>query len=157
MYESSPLEREVIAYFVTRFGVPPDCLSTLRFREHNGEIWASSEDPPEEIRSRRPPGLRIARRPPDGLKPTSAFLMLLSHLITRSRCDLPIDELRRVLLGGEIDLEASDGYVALTYRGDVLGCGRARSGRVRAVIPTGRRRELLDALAHDNKVDPTIL
>jgi len=29
----------------------------------------------------------------------------------------------------------------------VFGCGGARDGRMRALIPTGRRRELLNALS----------
>lgn len=154
---SSPTERELVAFYRDRFGVPEELLAPLRVHDRNGELWAASEDPPPGIRSRRPPGLRAARRAPEGLKPTSAFLSLLSPWISRSRCDLEREALRRVLLGGEVAIDASDGYVALAYGGDVVGCGLARSGQLRAVIPTGRRRELLDALDAGDRADATIL
>ncbi|RLE35736.1 hypothetical protein DRJ12_04920 [Candidatus Acetothermia bacterium] len=78
---------------------------------------------------------------PDGLKPTSTFLILLGDRITLSRNDL-----RSLLLGRTIPASSPDGYVALSYNGDVVGCGRVRGGKLQALIPTGRRRELLEIL-----------
>lgn len=148
MHESpDPRHSEAADYFVRRFGVPEDAISTLCFREWREEIWAVSAPPPKGIASRRPPGLRALRRTPTGLKPTSAFLVHLGPRITASRVDVDLRSLESLLLGRRIETDATDGFVALCFRGDVVGCGRARGGILQAVIPTGRRRELLLALA----------
>lgn len=147
MPASSDPRTEVLAFFETRFGVN-DALDGLHFIERNDELWATSACPPPGLDAERPAGLRILRRQPRGLKPTSVVLMLLGDRITRSRVDVDRDELRDLLLGQRIrtDTPIDDGPVALVHRGDVIGCGRLARGELRALIPTGRRRELLGAL-----------
>jgi NOL1/NOP2/fmu family ribosome biogenesis protein len=103
------------------------------------------------LHSRRAPGLRALRIQPDGLKPTSVFLVHLGDWITSSRIEVDRDALRRLASGQPLPSDREDGYVALSYRGDVIGCGQVRRGALRAVIPTGRRRELLEALAADSE------
>jgi len=143
------IEAEVLAYLKERFGVPEEANARLIFEERADQIWASSAHPPPGIGALRPSGLRAFRRMPDGLKPTSAFLIALADRIAASRIELPRDRLIPLLHGRTIDLSASDGYVALSYNGDVIGCGRIRAGRLQALIPTGRRRELIEILTAD--------
>jgi hypothetical protein len=143
---NAPLEDEILSYFGDRFGVSSDALRDLRFFENGDEIWTTYSFPPAGIAWERPPGLRALRRMPDGLKPTSAFLALLGPHITASRIDVSGSALRELLLGQRIAAAVADGYVALVFRGDVLGCGRVRANRLHAVIPTGRRQELLESL-----------
>jgi NOL1/NOP2/fmu family ribosome biogenesis protein len=142
---------EALRLFEQRFGVTRESLADLTFIERREEIWACSSVPPPGIEPDRPSGVRALRRQADGLKPTSAFLVALGDRITASRVELDADALRRVVLGARIPspLQQTDGYVALCFRGDVIGCGKARGGSLQALIPTGRRRELLDALAAD--------
>ncbi len=144
-----PAETEALSYLADRFGVAPTDLTGLTFYQRSDEIWVVSVFPPEGISWTRPPGLRAFRRMPDGLKPTSALLILLGERITASRIPLNREELRDLLLGRSLDASIADGYVALSYRGDVVGCGRVRGGRLQALIPTGRRRELLEILSAD--------
>ena len=142
---------EAIRFFAERFGVPQVALGGLSFIERRGEVWACGSPPPAGIDSARPAGLRALRRQADGLKPTTTFLIALGSRITAARVELAAEDLRRVLLGQRIPApsDQSDGYVALSFRGDVVGCGRARGGALVGLIPTGRRRELLAALAAD--------
>jgi len=147
--DSSALKEEALRLFEERFGVPREALADLTFIEHRREIWACRSLPPAGIESERPPGLRALRRQEDGLKPTSTFLIALGDRITASRVDLDADSLRRVLLGQRIPSPPVDGHVALCFRGDVIGCGKVRGGSLQGLIPTGRRRELLGALAAD--------
>jgi NOL1/NOP2/fmu family ribosome biogenesis protein len=144
--DSNMPKEEAIAFFGTRFGVAEEWLRALTFVERNNEIWATSASTLPPLASPRLPGLRALRRAPGGLKPTSVFLALLGNRITAARVDVDSNALHRLLLGHWAPAEASDGYVAIVYRGDVLGCGRAQDGRVRALLPTGRRRELLNTL-----------
>lgn len=149
MPDSNGLREEILRLFEQRFGVPRELLVDLTFIERREEIWARSAVPPPGIEPVRPPGLRALRRQADVLKPTSAFLIALGDHITASRVNLDADGLRRVLLGQRIPSQQADGYVALCFRGDVIGCGKLRGGSLRGLIPTGRRRELLGALAAD--------
>ncbi|MBU0595785.1 hypothetical protein KJ567_03765 [Candidatus Bipolaricaulota bacterium] len=148
MPESNVARDEAIAYFETQFGVARAWLEELHFVERQGEIWATSASAIPPLASLRLPGLRALRRAPGGLKPTSVFLTLLADRITARRIETDLARLRKLLLGQWIPTDASDGYCAVGFRGDVLGCGRVRDRRVRALIPTGRRRELLNALSH---------
>jgi NOL1/NOP2/fmu family ribosome biogenesis protein len=147
--DSNAPREEVLRLFEQRFGVSRESLADLTFIERREEIWACSSVLPAGIEPERPSGLRALRRRTDGLKPTSTFLIALGDRITASRVDLDANGLRRVLLGQRIPSDRIDGYVALCFRGDVIGCGRIRGGSLRALIPTGRRQELLGALAAD--------
>lgn len=94
------LKNEVLTYFETHFGVAAKALAGLIFQEKDQEIWATSALPCEGISSRRPSGMRILRRTPSGLKPTSTFLQLLGERITAARVEIQeINTLRRLLFG----------------------------------------------------------
>jgi NOL1/NOP2/fmu family ribosome biogenesis protein len=144
---NGPLREEAVTYFVSRFGVAARAFDSFLFQERQGEIWATTGALPTGISARRPSGLRILRRTPDGLKPTSAFLTHLGPHIAAGRVDLDRAALESLLLGRRLRIEESDGFFALSLRGDVVGCGRVSAGELQAQIPTGRRRELLLALA----------
>jgi hypothetical protein len=138
------LRREALDYFDARFGVPHAAFADAVFVEpSNGEIWITSALPPSGLRPRRPPGLRALRRAPAGLKPTSAFLVSIGPLVASSRLEFDTDSLRQLLLGRRIPCSHSDGYVALSHDGLILGCGLVADGIVHCLIPTGRRQELL--------------
>ncbi|MDD4904011.1 MAG: hypothetical protein PHV11_03665 [Candidatus Bipolaricaulis sp.] len=136
----------LLAVYGRVFGVPEDALVELRATEKDGEIWASSQDPPRRVRTRRPPGLRALRRMPDGVKPTSTFLMALADRIRAARIEVDLETLRKLLLGRRIEVDHPDSYVAVAYDGLVLGCGRVQRSELHVLIPTGRRRELLEVL-----------
>ncbi len=142
----------LLAVYGRIFGVREDALRELRTTEKDGEIWVSSQDPPPRVRTRRPPGLRALRRMPDGVKPTSAFLTALADRIRAARIEVDSGTLRELLLGRRVKVDHPDSYVAVAYDGLVLGCGRVQRSELRVLIPTGRRRELLDVLG--NKTPP---
>ena len=149
MPDSNGPEGDVVRLFEERFGVARATLAAFTFHERRDEIWACTAPPPPGIESARPPGLRALRRQGGDLKPTSTFLTALGPAITAASVDLDADALRRLLLGQRISspCDLTDGHVALRFGGDVVGCGRLRAGSLQALIPTGRRRELLGALA----------
>jgi len=150
---SDRLSVEACAYFEGRFGVDRATLCGLRFRERGDDVWVDSASAPIDVVARRPPGLRVLRRTPHGLKPTTAFLIHLGARITASRVEVDLDRLEALLLGRKLDTDQSDGFVALSYRGDIVGCGRIGRGLLQALIPTGRRRELLVALSERPDVE----
>ena len=136
--------------FAATFGVSRSWLEALHYVEIRGEeVWAMSAPIPERLAGRRAPGLRALRSQPAGLKPTSTFLVHLGPRITRSRIEVDRKAAHRLASGQPLASDREDGYVAISYKGDILGCGEVRRGQLRALIPTGRRRELLEALTDD--------
>ncbi len=145
---SNDERHEICTLFVERFGVDRSLIEALSLDRKNEEVWGATGAELPGIQSARPRGLRIGRLFPTGFKPTSVFLSALGSRITRSRIDIETDALRNLLLGQRIPFDSTDdGYVALVHRGDVLGCGRVHRKRLQALLPTGRRRELLEILA----------
>ena len=84
---------------------------------------------------------------PHAFKPTSLFLQVLNTRINVSRVEIEsLDLLRHLLLGQTSDTSLTDGFVALSFRGDLLGCGVVKNGKLRVLIPVQKRKELLDCL-----------
>jgi len=138
--------KDVLELLSASFGIEPPDIAHLRFAERKEDIWASSASAALDLASQRMPGLRAFRRTPQGLKPTSAFLVCIAPLLRKGVVRLGRDDTRALLLGRHLEADASDGFVALALGDDVIGCGRAGGGKVTTLIPTGRRRELLEAL-----------
>jgi NOL1/NOP2/fmu family ribosome biogenesis protein len=144
---SLELRQEITAFYVQQFGVPESFIDGLAMEANKEEIWGGTGVSLPGIYSPRAVGLRIGRNFPKGFKPTSVFLTALGSLITRSLINVDLDQARQLLLGQRIPFSGTEaGYVALSYRGDILGCGRSHDGRLHALIPTGRRKELLEIL-----------
>jgi hypothetical protein len=141
------LDDEIRAVLAGRFGVSDETLLPLLFEERGEEVWVSTILFPPDLYLARPLGVRAFRRGPSGLKPTSTFLVRLGQEIRSARVEIAeVSLLRHLLLGQEMPCDLPPGFVALSFRGDVLGCGEARGGRLRTLLPTGRRKELLDLL-----------
>ncbi len=97
-------------------------------------------------------GVRLFYLQGRGLKPTSLGLSLLAGEIRRNRVEVDLAELEWLLLGHAVERpEAPEGYVAIVYRGDVIGCGRVKGGKLSAEISKARRRELLAALPAEKR------
>lgn len=147
MPDSGNLRDEVIGYFEMRFGVPSSFFSAFSFEERKGEIWATTAPCPPDLSTLRPAGLRIIRRMPHAFKPTSLFLRVLNTRVTSSRIEIErLDLLQHLLLGQTSDTSLTNGFVAISFRGDLLGCGVVKNGRLRALLPVQKRKELLDCL-----------
>lgn len=144
---SSELRSEIETFYRQQFGVPESFMRDLLIEARKEEIWGGTGRPLPGVYSPRPIGLRIGRKFPAGFKPTSVFLAAVGPQVSRSKVSIEIEQLRQLLLGQRIPFSGpQQGYVALEYRGDILGCGRSHQGKLQALIPTGRRRELLEIL-----------
>jgi len=144
---SPELRHEITAFYQQQFGVREPFLQGLLIEVNKEEIWGGTGAVLPGIYSARPMGLRIGRKFPVGFKPTSVFLAALGPHISHSKVSVELEDLRKLLLGQRIPFSGPEkGYVALEYRGDILGCGRIHQGKLQALIPTGRRKELLEIL-----------
>ncbi len=144
---SPELRQEITDFYEQQFGIPESFLHGLSIEANKEEIWGGTGVALPGVYSARAIGLRIGRNFPRGFKPTSVFLAALGPLVSRSKVSVRLEDLRKLLLGQRIPFSGTEkGYIALEYRGDILGCGRCHDGKLHALIPTGRRRELLEIL-----------
>ncbi|MGC9529398.1 MAG: methyltransferase RsmF C-terminal domain-like protein [Candidatus Bipolaricaulaceae bacterium] len=137
---------EALAFLAAHFGVVD--LPGLVV-EPDGDLWLTTAGEPPASVPCRAIGLRLLRRLPGGLKPTSFGLMALGDRIRRQRVELSPRQLWTLLHGRPLPYhgDASPGYVALCLNGEVVGCGLLQGGHLRCQIPTGRRRDLLNAMS----------
>ncbi len=140
-------------YLDDRFGVTLDAtvLDGLTLKEVADDVWLAPADN-ETAMAVKTYGIRCIRVQDIGLKPTTYALQLLDDEISMSNISLSDEQCRTVLEGDLVPVEEcegeleSDGYVALRYRGRVLGCGLYKNGTVSSRIAKGRAQELLDML-----------
>ncbi|WEL19343.1 Ribosome biogenesis protein, NOL1/NOP2/fmu family [Candidatus Nanohalococcus occultus] len=128
-----------------RFGVERADLPHLEIERRSGDYWLVPKDSVEEYET-EVSGLRALRDLDIGLKPTTYLIQLLGDKVQKNLVELSREEFRKLLAREEMiprDLE-EEGYVALRYRGLVVGCGYFKGGVVSSRVPKGRSNELLD-------------
>lgn len=130
---------QIRAMWTDRFGLPPEVLSGLTFLRRGRMIWAFSRLPPDL--ACETVGLRIMSLRESPWKPTTNALQLWGRQASRNAVHLDELEMKRYVAGETQELEADveDGYVAVLYQGEVLGCGLYARGRLISQLPKERR------------------
>ena len=133
-------------YLSNRFGIEKRLLDNYELVENSGDIWIVStgiEDYEKlEVETY---GIRFLRITGRGMKPTTYGLQLIENSIERNIVEVDKDELKLLLARKEMiprDLE-EDGYVAIKYEENIIGCGFYKENVVSSRIPKGRSKELL--------------
>ena len=131
-----------------RYGIRERFLDELRFIFRNDEIWVTTAPESDwESIAPRSAGIRALRIMPRGIKPTSGFLAFLGEEIRTGLVDIDDQAaFEKLLLGRPWPSERENGYVAVSFRGDVIGCGEVRHDQLRLLLATGRRNALLHIL-----------
>lgn len=136
-------------YLEERFGVGSDEMEGFKIEEISGDYWLLSEKL-ETSYDTKTEGIRFIRKTGRGLKPTTYAIQFLGQKIGKNIVDLDEDEIEGMLPRTEMaersDEEWSKGYVALRYRGKMLGCGFYMDGKVSSRIPKGRSKELAEII-----------
>lgn len=129
-------------YLVNRFGVKKHEIEKFELKEVSGDVWISpSERSGLETETS---GIRAVRFMDIGLKPTTYLLQLLGDRISRNLVETDEEEFKSLLKGDMIEREMSKkGYVAISFDGDIYGCGFYMDELVSSRIPEGRADELL--------------
>jgi 16S rRNA C967 or C1407 C5-methylase (RsmB/RsmF family) len=141
-----PRER-VIAYFVERFGIPPEVFAPYRIYQVGPAAWIASRAMPHPDRLRpwdpQNAGIRLLRtlKGPVGPyeKPTSYGLAVVGRAATRNAADLSEPELWRFLRGEPVRRRfpgLDHGYAVVRYEGYVIGCGLMTAAGLVSQIPS---------------------
>jgi len=129
-------------YFADRFGVNPGFWEDFTVYERSGSIWVSSAEVDHDDAAMAS-GLRALRDTNLGLKPTTYFLQFLDDAIERNVYELEDEELERLVFEREtLECDMDGGYVALRFRGRIIGCGLVTSRGLETQIPKSRGNDL---------------
>jgi len=137
----SPLDRaEVAELMESRFGIPPATFDIVSFYRKGRNVWAFSLPEIPDLRCESV-GLRFLSVRGKVPKPTTYALQLFGQFATKNYVDLSADEAEKFMAGDRQMLEADleNGYVVVSYRGGVLGCGLYARGELVSQLPKERR------------------
>lgn len=134
-------------YLEERFNISKTDLEGYRIIKKSGDFWITSdvEQPDLEYET---VGIRFLRDTGKYLKPTTYGLQILGDKISSACVDVSQEELE-VLLDGDMierNLDVEKGYVALVYKGEVVGCGLYKDELVSSRVSRGRAEELRELL-----------
>ena len=144
--ESTDVE-EVWNYIQERFGIGKDDLRDFKIKKVAGDYWLISEDVETQLEVETY-GFRFIRETGRGLKPTTYALQFLDDKISKNVVELDRKEFLQLLRREEMvprEMD-SEGYVALKFDGQVVGCGYYMNEKVSSRIPKGRGNELADII-----------
>jgi len=132
---------EASEYFKERFRVDINNIDGLSFVENSGDYWIASDQ--ESKLEFETEGIRALRDTGKYLKPTTYALQLLDEKISKNRIEITVKELKELIDEDMVEKEVdSKGYVALSFKGKIIGCGLYMDGVVSSRIPRGRAEEL---------------
>ncbi|MCS7235776.1 MAG: RsmB/NOP family class I SAM-dependent RNA methyltransferase [Armatimonadota bacterium] len=151
--EASRRVDRAVRLLTDELGVAPVHLQKLRWMVasrhlwlHRCEVWPASRWKPSRAWELTGCGLRAFARWGRGEeRPTSWLVQWLGDRV-RNRVELEPEQWDRLLCGQAVPTSAPSGFVALSLRGEVLGAGLVRAGRVRHLIPADRAASLREAL-----------
>jgi NOL1/NOP2/fmu family ribosome biogenesis protein len=133
--------------YLAKFGVPASVLSRWEFKKVASSIWLVSKDLKQnEAFNIQTSGLRLLHITKLGFKPTSYALQFLAPYISARVCDVNKEELLSILKGNAVEKETESGYVAIRYKGLILGCGLVRDNMLYSQFPKVIRNILLELL-----------
>lgn len=130
--QSSENPEEALA----EFGISKKVLAKWHIEKVGSSFWLI----PKELKrfdcfNVQTMGLRILEKTKLGLKPTSYGLQFLAPYIKSRVVDLNSQELLSIIKGMPVEKNASAGYVAVRYKGLILGCGLAKQGKIYSQFP----------------------
>ena len=133
--------------YLAKFGVPASALSRWKLKKVASSIWLVSKDfKQNEAFNTQTSGLRLLHVTKLGFKPTSYALQFLAPHISARICDVNKEELLSILKGNAVEKESQNGYVAIRYKGLILGCGLVRDKMLYSQFPKVIRNTLLELL-----------
>ena len=132
----------LFSYLSDRFGLSKETFKGLAFFKTESKIYLTTQECIQHPLFLDSETAGIAFIRPNGvLKPTTDFLQLFGSHIKKSVAKLTPEEAERYLRGEDIEksLDFDNGYVAVKYNQNVLGCANFKQGVIKNQLPKSRR------------------
>lgn len=129
------LRKEVEEYFA-KFGVPKRAFADKEFVKVGNSIWLVTKGlkMPKDLNVQTA-GLRVLHITKWGFKPTSFALQLLAKHISKRICEVNEKELLDLIEGKPLIRKMENGYVALKFRGKIIGCALSTGEKIYSQLP----------------------
>jgi NOL1/NOP2/fmu family ribosome biogenesis protein len=144
-----PTREEVVDWWETRYGVPPETWDGHTFWERgSGKIWAFAADvvDPSPVEGL---GMHVLRTRQEHWKPSTNAVQRFGRAATENVVELGPEEAERFARGEDQELERWDGdwgYLVAAHElaGDLepIGVGLYLHGELRSTVPKGRQEDL---------------
>jgi NOL1/NOP2/fmu family ribosome biogenesis protein len=139
---------EVLDFWDTRFGVPPETFADHTFWERGkGKLWCYCGEPPSPV-DIEALGMTFLRTRQEHWKPTLEAAQRFGERAEKNVIHLSEAEAETFVAGHdqELDWDGDWGYLVVTHdladRRESVGVGLYVYGELRSQVPKGRRREL---------------
>ena len=124
------------------YGLTIKDFKGYKFYEYAQDFWISTEEAFDfqnfRINKR---GIKIARRFPHGIKPTTAFAQLFGNIIRKNVVFIKDSDVITFINGGTVKAEGnpSHRFVIVKWKNYSIGVGLYKEGKVKSQIPRARR------------------
>ncbi|MHC1635219.1 MAG: methyltransferase RsmF C-terminal domain-like protein [Candidatus Methanospirareceae archaeon] len=134
-----------LKYMEERFGIHRDVFCGYSFIVRGNKIRIVAR----EVANKDLSGLKVENigilfgryfKKENKFKPTTNALQIFGKYATKNIVELSEEEKEDYIRGFDLkkDLNIEEGYVILKYKGDVLGCGLYRDGKIKNQVPKAR-------------------
>jgi NOL1/NOP2/fmu family ribosome biogenesis protein len=137
---------KVKKFMATRFGLTLDYFKGYIFYTTKKSVWMARDQYYSEINQNlkiESIGLRIISGKLNehmiNVKPTTQFSQMLTGLATLNVIELEANNLKKYCQRDrvEIELKNSKGYVMISYKGNIVGCGFYSNNTINSHYPRG--------------------
>ena len=137
----------LLGYLEERFGIPTEVFEEYCWFKREKTWWMVRASPLlEKAAALRITlvGLRAFTKIGGFIKPTTRMIQVFGKHATKSRLEVGMEDVRRLLAGEtlRVETEQGNGYVILSHKGDVLGLGLLLNNLVRSQLPRQYKRLL---------------
>jgi len=151
-------EQELIEYYEKRFGVHRSTFDEKEFIRKSKYIWMTTADVRmlELFPNINSFGLKIAGLiKKEILRPTDWGLVWLNGRIKKNRIELSEDIIQTVLLskGTTVSQNVDDGFVALCFKGEVIGNGTKYGDMVKCKMQTIHKNGIFESIKREGLLD----
>jgi NOL1/NOP2/fmu family ribosome biogenesis protein len=131
---------EIVTWWEFRFGIPETAFEGYCFYRKRRNIWVVSKTELPKLRYETI-GLRMISTKGKAWKPTTYALQLFGRHATKNVVELSHEQVEPFVAGESqlIDDDLENGYVIVSFIGDVIGCGLYARGKLVSQLPKERR------------------
>lgn len=137
------MKKMLFGYLEERFGIPGSVFAGHEFYSASkGRVYLG---PKKTISSPEPVSVgMLAARIGRAVKPSTNLLQLFGRHATKNIIKLDRKNTLKYVNGEDIEVEtdATDGYVLLTYKNSSIGCGFLKGKKVGNLLPKAKRARL---------------
>ncbi len=132
--------RFLLSYMLDRFGMPPELFEGFILFKKKRSFWfmkSSNFISSVSHLKIKEPGIKAFQEVGSFMKPTTRMIQYFGSRATKAVLKLEANQLKELLNGEHlaVNMNLVNGYVILSFKGQILGLGLLIGGKVRSQLP----------------------